>query len=271
MTAWRSIGARPDATRGTVSQETRRLLEALVTGPGVLPGADDPLVEGTAGWAYVVHDAAWATRRAPNDGLHVWGNAGDETVDESPATGAPLPATAPGSGLERIDIIWVRHLSTDGTDETSQAQIGVTAGIEAATAVAPAIPAGALEIARNTMTSEATNTSGTGNTLEQTAPAAALRTPDPVPYAMYVEQVSMPTSGTATAQATVTWPAGRFSVAPRVVATCSGSSTGEFNVTVTNVTASSALVTLYRVTGAAAGTQKVDVMAVQMASGAAEA
>ena len=51
----------------------------------------------------------------------------------------------------------------------------MTCGTAASSPTAPAIPAGAFELARNTMTSAATTTASTGNTITQTAPYTAPR------------------------------------------------------------------------------------------------
>lgn len=167
MALFRSMGARKDATRGTTALEVRKGLASLFTGPGVLPGATSPLVVGSGAWAYQVRASGLVTTRGSADGAHLFGNDGTTAVATTPA---------PGAGLSRIDIIWVRHPSAgDNSDTTSEPEFGVTQGAPASVPLAPAIPAGALELARNTMTSAATSTTSAGNTISQTAPRAGVR------------------------------------------------------------------------------------------------
>ena len=174
MALWRSKGARKDAVRGTAPIEVRKSDALLVTGVGVLPGAASPLVTGTSGWAYQVGAAGFATSRGPSDGVHLFGNDGPVTVGATGA-GSTVPV-APGAGLSRIDIIWVRHPAAgENADTTSEPVFGVSSGTAASSPVAPTIPAGALELGRNTMTSAATSTASGGNSITQSAPAALLR------------------------------------------------------------------------------------------------
>lgn len=166
MALYRSLGARPDGTRGTTALEVRKDLAALFTGPGVLPGATSPLVQGTDGFAYQVNRAGWVTSRGAGDGVHLWGNDGPLNVSTDPA---------PAAGLSRIDVIYALHPSADENgDATSDPVVAVERGTAASSPVAPSIPVGALELARNTMTSAATSTSSEGNTISQTAPDATV-------------------------------------------------------------------------------------------------
>lgn len=174
MALWRSKGARKDAVRGTAPIEVRKSDALLVTGPGVLPGAASPLVTGTATLAYQVGAAGFATSRGASDGVHLFGNDGAVTVGSTGA-GSTVPP-APGAGLSRIDIIWVRHPAAgENADTTSEPVFGVTSGTSASSPVAPSIPTGALELARNTMTSAATSTASSGNSIAQTAATALFR------------------------------------------------------------------------------------------------
>lgn len=167
MALFRSMGARKDAVRGTTPLEVRKGLANLFTGPGVLPGATSPLVVGTGSWAYQVRAAGFVTTRGTADGTHFFGNDGATNV---------ATTVKPGAGLSRIDIIWVRHPSaTENGETTSEPEFGVTQGTPASVPVAPTIPIGALELARNTMTSAATSTASAGNTITQTAARAGLR------------------------------------------------------------------------------------------------
>lgn len=171
MALWRSKGARKDAVRGTAPIEVRKSDGLLFTGPGVLPGSASPLVTGTAGWAYQVGVAGFVTTRGASDGVHLFGNDGVVTVGATGA-GSTVPV-APGAGLSRIDVIWVRHPAAgENSDTVSEPTFGVTSGIASASPVAPTIPIGALELARNTMLSSATSTSSTGNSITNSAPRA---------------------------------------------------------------------------------------------------
>lgn len=168
MALYRSLGARPDDTRGTTALEVRKDFAALFTGPGVLPGGASPLVQGTDGFAYQVNRAGWVTSRGAGDGVHLWGNDGPLNVATDPA---------PAAGLSRIDVIYALHPSdSENGDGSSEPVVAVAVGTPASSPVAPSIPVGALELARNTMTSSATSTSSDGNTISQSAPAARLRT-----------------------------------------------------------------------------------------------
>lgn len=174
MALWRSKGAGEDATRGTAPIEVRKSDALLVTGAGVLPGSTSPLVTGTAGWAYQVGAAGFVTSRGTSDGVHLFGNDGAVTVGTTGA-GSTVPV-APGAGLSRIDIVWVRHPAAgENSDTTSEPVFGVTSGTAASSPVAPTIPTGALELARNTMTSAATTTASAGNSIAQTAAVTRLK------------------------------------------------------------------------------------------------
>lgn len=175
MGLFRSMGARKDSTRGTTALEVRKGLANLFMGPGVLPGADSPLVAGTAGWTYSVGKAGFVSTRGASDGVHLFGNDGTVTIGTT-GVGSTVPV-APGAGLSRIDITWVSQPSaSENSDTVSEPTFGVASGGAASSPIAPTIPTGALEIARNTMTSAATSTSSAGNTITQTAAAARLRT-----------------------------------------------------------------------------------------------
>lgn len=164
MAEFRSIGARPDDTRGTTAAEVRKGIAGLLTGPGVLPGSSSPLVQGTASFAYQVNAGAWATPGGSGGGLHLWGNDGPLEVSTDPA---------PAAGLSRIDVIYAVHPSaTENGDTTSEPVVAVAKGTPASSPVAPSLPPRAIELARNTMTSAATSTASAGNTIAQSAPLA---------------------------------------------------------------------------------------------------
>src|SRR5665647_2819258 len=149
MALFRSMGARKDAVRGTTALEVRKGLAHLFTGAGVLPGATSPLVTGTAGWAYSVGKAGFVSTRGASDGVHLFGNDGTVTIGTT-GVGSTVPA-APGAGLARIDIIWVSQPSaSENSDTVSDATFGVASGTPTSDPLAPLIPTGALELARNT-------------------------------------------------------------------------------------------------------------------------
>src|SRR5665647_2227638 len=175
MALYRSIGAAlEDDNSGTNPIDVRKDLGGLFVRAGVLPGGTSPLVIGVSAWQYYLKEASWVTQTATGDGYHLWGNDGTISVGET-GWGGTVPA-APGAGLERIDILWVRHPSNgENGDGTSAPACGVASGPAASSATAPALPAGAFELARNTMTSAATSTASTGNTITQTAPYTAPR------------------------------------------------------------------------------------------------
>lgn len=171
MATTRSIGARPDATRGTTAVEVRKGFLWLFSQRGVLPGAASPLVTGTGGWAYSVGRAGLVTGRGDSDGVHLWSNDGAVSVGAG-GVGTTV-AAAPGSGLSRIDIVYALHPSAgENADTTSEPTIAVAVGTAASSPTAPSIPSGALELARNVMTAAATSTNSAGNSITQTAPMA---------------------------------------------------------------------------------------------------
>lgn len=185
MTAFRSEGANFNAAtnQGTLPADVRKGYQGLFTSTGVLPSSDSPLVEGAGDFSYTVHTGYWVTSRGGSDGYHYWGNLGD--VSLSTADDGVSTLVAPASGLQRIDVIYALHPSAaENGDADSVPVIAVSKGSEASTPVAPSIPTGALELARNTMTSAATSTSSAGNTLTNTAPKANLVT-NPVGFGRY--------------------------------------------------------------------------------------
>ena len=175
MALWRGIGARKDATRGTSPIEVRKALAALFATTGVLPGGATPLVWGSSTWTYGVGIADFVTSRGASDGDQLYGNDGAVNVGTT-GVGSTVPI-APGAGLQRIDIIWTRHpTNLENADTSSEPLFGVASGTAASSSpVAPVIPAGAIELGRNLMTSAATSTASAGNTITQSAPVAALR------------------------------------------------------------------------------------------------
>lgn len=155
---------------GTSPTETRLALAAFVSRaasaawgarPGVLWGG---AVSGTAGWAYNVAPAALITTRGALEGVYPSANTGVSSVPTDPA---------PASG-SRIDIVYALQQDTDVGDLGNAALLGVAIGAASGAPTPPSIPAGALELGRNTMTSTATTTASAGNTITSTAPFTAL-------------------------------------------------------------------------------------------------
>ncbi len=173
MTAFRSMGAGLEADgTGTEPIDVRKDLMGLFASTGVLPGADSPLVTGTTGWSYQVGRCHIVSSRGTSDGYHLWGNDGVVTI---PTADDGSSLNAPGSG-SRIDIIYGRHPSNgENNDTTSQPYFAVRKGTANPNPQAPTIPTGAVELGRNTMTSSATSTGSTGNSIEQTARTVRMR------------------------------------------------------------------------------------------------
>lgn len=173
MTAFRSFGAAlEDDETGTNPIDVRKDLMGLFASTGVLPGADSPLVTGTTGWSYQVGRCHIVSSRGTSDGFHLWGNDGVVTITTAD-DGSSL--NAPGSG-SRIDIIYGRHPSNgENNDTTSQPYFAVRKGAANPNPQPPTIPTGAVELGRNTMTSGATSTGSTGNSIEKTARTVRLR------------------------------------------------------------------------------------------------
>jgi hypothetical protein len=182
MALTRSIGAYDDGTAlvpgvGTTPLDTRKSLSALWASAGVVTGGPSPLVTGTTGFAYsVAGPVPFVTTRGPSDGFQMFTNDGTVTVPITNAAGVNTPG-APGPGLQRIDILWVRHpTNTENADTSSAPIFGVESGAAVSSSpAAPSIPVGALELGRNLMLSTATSTTSTGNTISQTAARASLK------------------------------------------------------------------------------------------------
>jgi hypothetical protein len=182
MTLSRGLGAYDDGTAeapgaGTTPRDVRLALAGLFSRPGVLPGGATPLVAGTSGWAYSVGRKHFVTQLSQSDGMQLFSNDGTVTVGAT-GVGSTVPEK-PAAGLSRIDIIWVRHpTNSENGDTTSQPVFGVASGTPASLPSAPSIPAGAIELGRNTMTggSSTTSTASAGNAIEQTAQVVLPRT-----------------------------------------------------------------------------------------------
>jgi len=144
----------------------------LAARPGVFPGAPTALVTGytgPSGWAYQVAAASFATTRGAADGVHILTNGGPELVPTDAA-----PGTA---GASRVDIVYVLQPSKGENSDNSSTPVLKVAKGQPSTGepIAPSLPPGALELARNTITSAATSTASAGNTIQQTWRYTALR------------------------------------------------------------------------------------------------
>jgi len=161
VSLFRGLFVRPDATRGTTPVEARKSLAGMfhrlaAGGPraGLLAPAQ---VVGTAGWAYSMPAVPMLLARGAADGVVLAGNDGALPVPTDPA-----PATG-----SRIDIVYAIHHDVDQADVDSAMVVAVAIGIPSGTPVAPSIPAGAMEFARATVPSTASNTLGA--TITQTS------------------------------------------------------------------------------------------------------
>lgn len=163
-----------DAT-GTEPVDFRKDVEGLFVRAGAMRRGVDALVAGTAGWTFTLNAAWFVTQRATGDGFQLWGNDGAITLSTNEA-GAALPTSAPATGLSRLYRVWVRHRANEaGLDLTSVPDAGVEFSAASSSPTLPALPTGATEVAQNLMTSSATSTASTGNTLTVTMPWTASR------------------------------------------------------------------------------------------------
>jgi hypothetical protein len=121
---------------------------------GVLADGLGPVVTGAAGMSYNIRKHVAVTKVSETNGPTLVPNDGTVSVATTPA---------PGSN-SRIDVIWVKqnHIQGDGGSGTTSntPEFGVVQGASSATPSAPSVPAGALELARVTVTSGTTATSG---------------------------------------------------------------------------------------------------------------
>ena len=118
---------------------------------GVLWDGLGSVVTGTAGMSYSVRSCNAVVMLSATQGPIIVPN--DATV--------AVPTTAAPGANSRIDIIWVRqHLvaADGGADTDVVAEIGVTQGAVAGVPSAPAIPTGAVELARATVPAGTTAT-----------------------------------------------------------------------------------------------------------------
>jgi hypothetical protein len=147
------------AVQGPTALDTRT---GVMVGPG-----STALVTGTGSTApmqYAIAPHHWITSRGvATDGVYRGANETTQLISTT---------AAPGSG-SRIDIIYEKQgdaASTISPDATTTPVYGVVQGASSTgTPVAPAIPVGAIELARATVAAGATATNGAGVTISQTA------------------------------------------------------------------------------------------------------
>lgn len=147
MGVTRPLFVRRDATAGTGPAAARMALAGLLAAPGAGAGGRAGVlgglnVTGNAGWTYSVTSGHLDTSRSTSDGVAVW------ALD---ATGTLSTSVAPGSG-SRVDIIYGLHHDIDGGDSDSLPVLGVAQGVAA--------PSGSVELARYTIPSGTSGTSG---------------------------------------------------------------------------------------------------------------
>lgn len=155
MALTRSPGVRGETgLNGPTPLDMRRALEALAGGPypGVISGCT---VTGTASWEYAVAAGWLATQRSATDGLNVWSVDGSETITQAD-DGSSL--VAPGSG-SRVDIVYALHHDIDQGDADSLPVVAVVKGTASGSPSAPALPSGAIELARKVVAAGDTSTS----------------------------------------------------------------------------------------------------------------
>lgn len=113
----------------------------------------------------------WVSSRAAADGVYLGAKEASTTVNI---------AAAPGAN-SRIDVVYAKQNdagSTISPDGSTGEFYGVVTGTAAASPVKPSLPVGAVEIGTVTVAAGATNTSGAGVTINNTAPLTVARGAD---------------------------------------------------------------------------------------------
>lgn len=213
--------ARDAGGNGTTAKAARLALGGLLakdgTGPlnvrkGVLADGQGAVVTGAAGMTYNVRPFVAVTMATAINGPVLVPNDATVSVTTDPA---------PGSN-SRIDVIyvWQRLVSGDGGSETTNAPIiDVAKGNASATPSAPAIPTGALELARVTVPSGTTATSALTFTQGPTTSVNPNVAGVPV-VRSYIQQHADAVYSNGQAIGSIAIPA--LSVAQRVVVTAIG-------------------------------------------------
>ncbi|GAA4707490.1 hypothetical protein APR04_003809 [Promicromonospora umidemergens] len=135
------IGTSPTELRQALAAGFARAdASAFGVRPGVLWGG---AVSGTAGWSYNVAPAGLVMSRGAVQGAYPAAITGVQAVPTDPA---------PGSG-SRIDIVYGLQPDVDLGDTGNTPVIDVAIGVAAGSPAAPALPPGALELGRATISS----------------------------------------------------------------------------------------------------------------------
>lgn len=288
MTGYTGIHVHQDATdTGTTAQGGRLATggqlahdgsSPLDVRLGVLMDDGSPVVSGAGDMSYNVRAAVFVC---------AYSDANGPTLSANDAAVNVATTAAPGSN-SRIDTVWVRQnlLTADGGSGTAIGlEFGVVQGTAGASPTAPAAPSGALALAFVTVTTGATATSGltftrahawtvaNGGIIPMTSTERAAVTPFEglTIYNLTASRVQVyrggnwhPVGGNASAAGddtsptivaanttytkAITFPAGRFAVAPKVTVTASevNPSTSTTEWFVTDVTTSGANVGVQR-------------------------
>jgi len=248
MTFTYGLFVRPDDNKGTTPAEARLAMEGLITQPGVLKGL---VVSGTPTWTYRVNAGSYVVAHPGGSGYIVGAN--DGTVD---VPTAPAPATG-----SRIDVIYVMHHDVEQGDPDSAPVVSVAQGAVSGTPAAPALPDGALELARHRVDAGDTGTQNSrGVTRGQVRPAGVngayqWRAGTGMPYAMaagVVNTDSVPAQSNGDVIADVEFPPGRFTVTPVITVQANAvNSLVRFNCGIQGTSPTGFRVVLENATGAA--------------------
>lgn len=151
---------------------------------GLLNPQTPAVVTGTANMSYNLAAVNPVINRAAAEGVYRFS-----------ATGVTnLATTAAPAANSRIDVIWVKQNDQTKADANNFATAGVAQGGAAASPTAPAIPAGAMEVARATVGANITAT--TAASITQTFRYTSLRgTPTPVRSTLERTEITSPRVG----------------------------------------------------------------------------
>lgn len=157
--------------------------------PGLLNPQTTTIVTGKANMSYDIAACNPVTNRVAGEGVYRFA-----------ATGVTnIATTAAPSSNSRIDVIWVKQNDQSKGDANNLAVAGVTQGTVAASPTAPTIPAGALELARSTVTANITAT--TSATITQTFRYTSLKgAPTPVRNTTERAEITAPRVGQSVAR-----------------------------------------------------------------------
>lgn len=235
--------ARDAGGNGTTAKGARLALAGLLAKNsdgtvkvGVLADGQGPVVTGAAGMSYNVRKHVAVTKASEANGPVLVPNDGTVSVTTDPA---------PGSN-SRIDVIYVLQplVTGDGGSSSSVAPIiDVAKGAVAASPSVPAIPSGALELARVTVPSGTTATSGL------TFTQGPFTYPGGVPSVRgSVGSAAPGINFTAPVTTNIVFPTGLFTAAPVPNVTASGA---RIALDVTTVTAAGMTIVAYNNTASA--------------------